>query len=110
MGPDGSDGYVFLGSETKADGGTCTLAEVTNPEACFPCTPAGNCLNTCERCEICLGKPTIPADCFPGTGGTRRHGRHGWHGWPGSAAACAVPLGSSYAAYRAIRVPVEASA
>jgi len=70
MGPDGSDGYVFLGSETKADGGTCTLAEVTNPEACFPCTPAGNCLNTCERCEICLGKPTIPADCFPGTGGT----------------------------------------
>jgi hypothetical protein len=27
-------------------------------------------LNTCGRCEICLGKPTIPDDCFPGTGGS----------------------------------------
>ena len=74
MGPDGGDGYVFLGSESGSEG-TCTFANVTNPNMtdpapCRSCTPAGNCLNTCERCEICLGKPTIPADCFPGTGGS----------------------------------------
>jgi hypothetical protein len=37
-------------------------------------------LNTCERCEICLGKPTIPADCFPGTGGSGGTGGNGGAG------------------------------
>jgi hypothetical protein len=81
MGPDGDDGYVFLGSESGSEG-TCTFANVTNPNMidpapCRSCTPAGNCLNTCERCEICLGKPTIPADCFPGTGGSGGMGSGG---------------------------------
>jgi hypothetical protein len=31
-------------------------------------------LNTCERCEICLGKPDIPEDCFPGSGGMGGNG------------------------------------
>jgi len=65
MGPDGSAGYVYIGSESG-----CTFDTVTQQAFCQACTPAGNCLNTCERCEICLGKPTIPADCFPGTGGS----------------------------------------
>jgi len=65
MGPDGGAGYVYIGSESG-----CTFETVTEQASCQACTPAGNCLNTCERCEICLGKPTIPADCFPGTGGT----------------------------------------
>jgi hypothetical protein len=65
MGPGGGDGYVYIGSESG-----CTFDTVTDPASCQACTPAGSCLNTCERCEICLGKPTIPADCFPGTGGT----------------------------------------
>lgn len=60
--------YVFLGSFMGNDG-TCTLDDLQNPELCRPCTPAGNCLNTCERCELCLGKTELPADCFPGTGG-----------------------------------------
>ncbi|MFW5925166.1 MAG: hypothetical protein ACOCV4_03310, partial [Myxococcota bacterium] len=38
------------------------------------CTPVGDdaCVNTCERCELCLGKDTIPDDCFdsPEDGGT----------------------------------------
>ena len=67
--PELNGGYVFLGSEIGSDG-SCTLADLTNEELCKPCTPAQNCLNTCGRCEICLGKPTIPADCFPGTGGS----------------------------------------
>jgi hypothetical protein len=65
MGPGGGDGYVYIGSESG-----CTFDTVTDPASCQPCTPAGSCLNTCGRCEICLGKPTIPADCFPGTGGS----------------------------------------
>jgi hypothetical protein len=79
MGPSGGDGYVFLGSEFGSVG-TCTFENVTDPELCRSCTPAGNCLNTCERCEICIGKPTIPADCFPGTGGTGGSGTGGTGG------------------------------
>ncbi len=83
MGPSGDDGYVFLGSEFGSVG-TCTFENVTDPELCRSCTPAGNCLNTCERCEICIGKPTIPADCFPGTGGTGGSGGTGTGGMGGS--------------------------
>jgi len=65
MGPGGGDGYVYIGSESG-----CTFDTVTDPASCQACTPASSCVNTCERCEICLGKPTIPDDCFPGTGGS----------------------------------------
>ena len=78
--------YVFLGSFIGNEG-TCTLAALddttSDPPLCRPCTPAGNCLNTCERCEICLGKPTIPADCL-GTGGTGGNGGMGGAGTGGS--------------------------
>jgi hypothetical protein len=58
--------YVYIGSESG-----CTFDTVTDPASCQPCTPVqGNCLNTCERCELCLGKTELPPDCFPGTGGT----------------------------------------
>ncbi len=77
--PELNGGYVFLGSYIGNDG-TCTLNDLNDPELCRPCTPAGNCLNTCERCEICLGKPTIPEDCFPGTGGSGGSGGSGGTG------------------------------
>jgi hypothetical protein len=77
--PELNGGYVFLGSEIGSDG-SCTLADLTNEELCKPCTPAQNCLNTCGRCEICLGKPTIPPDCFPGTGGMGGGGGAGGDG------------------------------
>ena len=64
--PELQGGYVYVGSEQG-----CTFATVTDPDHCQPCTPAASCLNTCERCEVCLGKPTIPSDCFPPGGGTR---------------------------------------
>jgi hypothetical protein len=64
-GPGGDDVYVFLGSESDSEG-TCTFATVGDPDLCRLCTPVDDCLNTCGRCEICLGKPTIPDDCFPG--------------------------------------------
>jgi len=83
--PELDGGYVFLGSFIGNEG-TCTLEDIEDPALCRPCTPAGNCLNTCERCEICLGKPTIPADCFPGTGGAG--GMSGGGGTGGGDARC----------------------
>jgi hypothetical protein len=88
--PELNGGYIFLGSATKADGGTCTLNDLDDPELCKPCTPAGNCLNTCERCEICLGKTTIPPDCFPGTGGS---GGMGGGGTGGDGGGMRCPVG-----------------
>jgi hypothetical protein len=74
--------YVFLGSFT-GNTGTCTLDDLQDPALCRPCTPAGNCLNECGRCELCLGKTEIPADCFPGSGGTGGMGGAGGMGGTG---------------------------
>ena len=52
---------------------TCTAADFGNPAKCPTCTQVTQCSNTCERCEICIGKPTIPADCRP-DGGTPTDG------------------------------------
>ena len=51
---------------------TCTAADFGNPAKCPTCTQVTQCSNPCERCEICIGKPTIPADCAPPDGGHRR--------------------------------------
>jgi len=42
---------------------TCTAADFANPAKCPPCTQVTQCLNPCERCEICIGKPALPDDC-----------------------------------------------
>jgi hypothetical protein len=55
---------VFLGSRpTNNSAGTCALSTVSDPTLCHPCTQVPSCLNTCAHCEICIGKPTLPADC-----------------------------------------------
>jgi hypothetical protein len=59
--PQGS--YVFLGSRDSSGAFTCTFADVTNPDKCKPCTPQGSCFNDCGRCELCIGKTSIPPDC-----------------------------------------------
>jgi len=64
-GPGGSVGYVWIGNLDDDNVSTCTLENLTDTAACPPCTPVGNCLNECAHCEICIGKPTLPADCFP---------------------------------------------
>jgi hypothetical protein len=42
---------------------TCTAADFGNPAKCPVCTQVTQCNNPCERCEVCIGKPTVPADC-----------------------------------------------
>jgi hypothetical protein len=62
--PAGSTQYVWLGSEVNREG-SCTKADVNNPDKCRPCTPVKGCQNDCKECELCLGKDTLPASCTP---------------------------------------------
>ena len=59
--------YVYIGSTDMDRNPTCALGDEGDPALCHPCTPVDDCLNTCERCELCLGRTAadLPADCFP---------------------------------------------
>lgn len=63
----GSGDYVFVGSVPDPGVAACSRATLTNPASCRPCTPVADCLNTCEHCELCFGRSTLPPDCFPQT-------------------------------------------
>ncbi len=70
--PAGSGKHVWLGS-VGADGDTvCTFAEIDNPEVCHPCLQVDSCVNDCGTCELCVGKTTLPPECYdpPGSGGS----------------------------------------
>jgi len=63
--------YVWIGSVFDGtNDGSCTFADVEDTSLCKPCTPVGDCLNTCGRCELCIGRDpaSLPADCFPPPG------------------------------------------
>jgi hypothetical protein len=63
----------------------CTPATINDTAKCVPCTKSTRCNNDCGRCELCIGKPTIPPDCNTGgTGGTG--GRGGTGGTAGTGA------------------------
>ncbi|HEX2658255.1 MAG TPA: hypothetical protein VHU40_08290 [Polyangia bacterium] len=47
---------------------TCTAAKFDDPTACAPCTQNPSCNNDCKPCELCLGKTTLPPECY-GVGG-----------------------------------------
>lgn len=64
-GPNGTPGYVWIGAMDASNQSTCTLTTLTDPAKCPACTPVENCLNECGKCEICVGKPTLPPECFP---------------------------------------------
>lgn len=63
--PATSGRYVFLGSQDASGTHTCTPENILDDTRCHPCTPVPGCLNTCGHCELCLGRTTLPADCFP---------------------------------------------
>lgn len=65
QGPNGTDGYVWIGSVASGGAGTCTFADVQDPAKCPVCTPQPSCLNDCQECELCIGKPELPPSCFP---------------------------------------------
>lgn len=61
--PDGTQTTVRLSS-------TCSSATLDDPTKCSPCTQVADCTNPCDRCELCIGKTSIPADCAQGDTGT----------------------------------------
>jgi hypothetical protein len=48
---------------------TCTAAKFGDPVACPRCTQNTACLNTCDKCEVCIGRPAPDPSCnvVPGT-------------------------------------------
>jgi hypothetical protein len=48
---------------------TCTAKDFGDPTKCPPCTQVAQCSNPCDRCELCVGKDTVPADCAGGSDG-----------------------------------------
>jgi len=64
--PAASGKFVWLGSEDGLGNGSCTLKDLADPTKCAPCTPVkGFCYNECGKCELCIGKDTLPPECFP---------------------------------------------
>jgi hypothetical protein len=64
--PAGGGQYVFLGSVDKTTKlPSCKLGDLADPDKCHPCKPVQACLNTCGVCELCIGKDTLPPECFP---------------------------------------------
>jgi hypothetical protein len=57
----------------------CSIANINDPVKCPPCVQSATCVNTCDKCELCVGKATLPPDCAPrpGTGGTGGGGATG---------------------------------
>ena len=73
--PAGSGTFVYLGGVDEASGTRiCSPETVGDPTICRPCTPYGPCLNDCGRCELCLGRTELPAECLPSDGGAPADG------------------------------------
>lgn len=90
-GPDGGIGYVWIGAMDESNNSTCTFSDVLDPAKCPPCTPVGNCLNDCGPCELCLGKDTLPPECYPPDSGTPEAGTDA--GIPGQCSEGVQPCG-----------------
>jgi hypothetical protein len=67
--PAGSGQYIWLGSEGASGNTVCTQADINDPTKCHPCMPVQACMNPCDPCELCIGKPTVDPGCNQGTGG-----------------------------------------
>lgn len=64
--PDGGSRDIYLGSDLVNGGRECTIATVGDPAVCRACTKAPDCGNgSCGTCQLCLGRTTLPPECFP---------------------------------------------
>jgi len=63
---------VWIGAKDANNNGTCTFAAIKDPKKCPPCTIVPGCYNPCGKCELCVGKTTLPPECYqkPTDGGT----------------------------------------
>jgi hypothetical protein len=69
---------------------TCTAKDFGDPTKCSPCTQVTQCMNTCDRCELCVGKTSVPEDCTTSNtdGGTPADGGTPPPGDGGGVATC----------------------
>lgn len=47
----------------------CTVASLGDPSKCPPCTQQTTCMNTCGKCQLCIGKTTLDPSCGTTDGG-----------------------------------------
>jgi hypothetical protein len=47
---------------------TCTTEALGDPTKCPTCTQIKDCSNPCGKCDFCLGKLTLPPECYPDAG------------------------------------------
>jgi len=74
--PNGCDCFGCCTVTYKTDGGvmtrnvrlaaTCTAADFGDTTKCPSCTQVSDCINTCELCEVCIGKPDPDPSCADG--------------------------------------------
>ncbi len=61
---DGGSRDIYLGSELLT-GTPCTLNNVNDPTVCRSCTKQASCgKGGCGTCQLCLGKTSLPPECF----------------------------------------------
>lgn len=75
---------IWLGSTDTNGNPSCTLATAGDPAKCKVCQIVTSCFKPCGRCQLCLGKTDLPADCFPTGGGTSDGGMTGTPTCPAS--------------------------
>ncbi|MBW2456853.1 MAG: hypothetical protein JRI68_20215 [Deltaproteobacteria bacterium] len=75
--PAGSDNFIYLGSVGADESTVCTEDQALNPAICHPCEVVNSCWNDCGYCELCLGKTTLPPECFDPDGGSGTGGAGG---------------------------------
>jgi hypothetical protein len=50
-------------SDGGEDGASCDSSSLDDPERCQPCQPDLTCINPCDDCELCIGKPQLEPGC-----------------------------------------------
>lgn len=57
--PAGSGEYRYIGAGRGTLG--CQLDKLDDAKACPPCTQVASCVNDCQPCEACVGRPPEPS-------------------------------------------------
>jgi hypothetical protein len=76
LGADGKEAFVWIGAlDETTNEGPCTFKDILDTTKCPRCTPVPGCYNPCGNCELCIGKTTLPPECYTsppptGDGGT----------------------------------------
>jgi hypothetical protein len=82
---------VFLDSAGASGTTKCTWDKLGDPTVCHPCTQVAGCLNACDPCEVCIGKPFPDPGCNSGSGGGGQGGGDPGGQCPAGVQACGLP-------------------